>query len=384
MAKRDYYEVLGVAKSATPDEIKSAYRKLARQYHPDMNTQNPKAAEEKFKEVSEAYEVLADTEKRRRYDAMGFSGVESDFGPQGFQWQNFTHQGDLEDLLGSNPLFQQLFASAFGGQVFGVGGPTRGRIARGSNLETSVRLPLSAAIEGAEPMLEIPVTGPCPDCDGTGARDGTALEECPQCGGTGQVRQTRSRGYTQMITIGECPRCHGSGEIILEKCPTCKGRGTQQSVKKLQVTVPPGVDEGAVLRLAGQGMPGPRGAPPGDLFVQVLFLPMENIHRDGEMAYTEAKVPLGTALLGGEIRLATVTGHADLKIPAGTQPEAQFRLRGEGFPRFRGRSRGDMIVTVHVDLPSTLTGHQRELVREAFGEGTERASSKKGSFFRRT
>jgi molecular chaperone DnaJ len=375
MAKRDYYEVLGVPKTASAEEIKQAYRKLARQYHPDVAKENPKAAEEKFKEVSEAYEVLADTDKRHLYDARGFDAVESGFGPGGFTWQNFTHAGDLEDLLGSNPLFQQLFANFGGGRV--------ATSPRGGDVEVAVRLPLAAAVEGAHPTIEVPLTGPCPDCHGTGAKDGTAIETCPECGGVGQVRRTRTRGYTQFITVGECPRCHGTGRKILEKCPVCSGSGRRRSVERIEVTVPPGMEDGSVLRVPGHGGPGIDGARAGDLFVQVLFEPSEHIHREGMEGFTETSIPLGTALLGGEVTVRTIEGHAELKIPAGTQPETQFRMRGLGFPKFRGASRGDLVITVHVEVPRTLSSHQKELLREAIGSEARATTPRRDSFFRR-
>jgi molecular chaperone DnaJ len=364
MAKRDYYEVLGVPHSASTDEVKSAYRKLARQYHPDLNSDNPKAAEEKFKELSEAYEVLADTQKRTRYDQLGYRGVEGEFGPGGFSWQNFTHAGDLEDLLGGTDFFQTFF----GGDLLGA---VRSRAAgvpfRGNDVEVAVSLPLSAAIHGTERVLEVPVQGRCDACRGTGAKNGTALETCPECEGRGQVRRAVSRGVAQLITITDCPVCHGNGRRIREFCPQCEGSGVLRQTRKVSVKIPPGIDDRAVLRLAQLGTaPGP-GAIPGDLFVQVLFEPVAGIRREGQDAYAETQVPLATALLGGEVRVPTIESEAILKIPAGTQPESQFRLRGEGFPRLRGRERGDLFVTVHVQLPESLTAPQRDLVRQAFG-----------------
>ncbi|HTW76139.1 MAG TPA: molecular chaperone DnaJ [Thermoplasmata archaeon] len=379
MAKRDYYEVLGVPKTASEDEIKQAYRRLARQYHPDVAKENPKAAEEKFKELSEAYEVLADTEKRRRYDAQGFDAVESDFGPGGFTWQNFTHQGDLEDLIGASPLFQQLFGSL--GGSFSTG-RTRS-LNRGSDVEVAVRLPLSAAVEGARPMIEVPKSGPCPDCHGTGARGGTALETCPECHGTGQVRRVRQQGYAQFISIGECPKCHGTGRRILERCPTCGGSGMRRTVERIEVSVPPGIDDGAVLRVPGHGGAGIDGGRNGDLFVQVLFEPNDHIRREGVDAYTETTVDLPTALFGGEVTLPAIEGKVALKIPPGTQPEVQLRLRGRGFPHFRSAARGDLIVTVHVELPRSLSSRQKEVLREALGPGATSGSGRRESFFRR-
>ena len=380
MPKRDYYETLGVPKTATPDDIKSAYRRLARQYHPDVAKENPKVAEEKFKEISEAYEVLADQEKRQRYDAMGFQGVESDFGPGGFTWQNFSHAGDLEDLIGSSPLFQQLFGS-LGFSFGGSGG--RYDTLRGGDVELTLRLPLSAAIRGARPTVEVPHSGPCPDCRGTGARNGTALETCSECHGTGQVRRVQNRGYTQLLTIGVCPKCRGSGKIILERCPTCGGSGRRESTERIEIAVPPGVEDGAVLRVPGHGMVTSAGGRPGDLYVQIAFEPVPNLRREGPDGYSETTIPLSTALLGGETTVTTVDGRATLKIPAGTQPETPFRLRGEGFPRLRGGSRGDLIVTVHVDVPRSLSGREKDLLREALGSGERAPTAKRDSFFRR-
>jgi molecular chaperone DnaJ len=379
MAKRDYYEVLGVPRAATPDQIKQAYRRLARQYHPDVAKENPKVAEEKFKELSEAYEVLADEEKRRRYDQLGFPGVETDFGPGGFSWRNFTHVGDLEDLLGASPLFQQFF----GGFGFPFGGGERTSSFRGNDVELTVRLPLSAAVRGARPTVEVPRTAPCPDCRGTGARNGTAFETCSECHGTGQVRRVQNRGFTQLLTIGECSRCRGSGRRVLETCATCAGRGRQSSVERIELTVPPGVEDGAVLRVPGHGMAGTAGARSGDLYVQVEFEPSPGLRREGQDAYAETTISLATALLGGETTIPTIDGHAKLKIPAGTQPETPFRLRGEGFPRFRGSSRGDLIVIVHIEIPRSLSGREKELLREALGPTSAGNGGRRESFFRR-
>jgi len=378
MAKRDYYEVLGVPKTASEDEIKQAYRRLARQYHPDVTKGDPKAGEEKFKEISEAYEVLADTDKRQKYDQMGFAGVETDFGPGGFNWQNFTHMGDLEDLLGASPLFAQFFGG-FGSPFAGTG--RRGGAFRGNDVEVAVRLPLIAAVHGAHPTVEVPHTGPCPECHGNGAKGGTALETCTECDGQGQIRRVQKRGYAQFVTISECPRCHGTGQQILERCPTCGGSGRISSVERIEVTVPPGVDDGSVLRVAGHGMAGSGGGRSGDLFVQVVFEDSAGFRREGQDVYSEATVSLSAALLGGETTVPTLESQAVLKIPAGTQPETQFRLRGHGFPRFRGSARGDQIVTVHVEIPRSISGHEKELVREALGAGS--TSGKKDWFGRR-
>ncbi|MHB1434923.1 MAG: molecular chaperone DnaJ [Thermoplasmata archaeon] len=376
MAKRDYYEVLGVSRTASPDEIKNAYRKLARLHHPDLNAANPKAAEERFKELSEAYEVLADPEKRRRYDTQGFEAVDSEFGPGGFSWNNFSHAGDLEDLLGSNPFFQQFFGG--GGSLFGRRPP--GARSRGGDIEVSVRLPLSAAVTGANPTLEIPRIDPCPDCHGNGARNGTALETCRECGGQGQVRRVQASGFGPMITIAECPRCHGNGRRVIDPCPTCKGTGRIRSTRHIEVQIPSGIESGAVLRLAGQGAEGSRGGPAGDLYVQVLLDPVPGITRDGTTAHSEVTVPLATALLGGEVKVRTLTGEAVVKVPAGSQPESRLRLRGEGFPHLRSNRRGDLVVLLHVEIPS-LNGRQKELVAEALGSSARKPVGRRSTLF---
>jgi molecular chaperone DnaJ len=386
MAKRDYYDVLGLDREATPDQIKTAYRKLARQHHPDMNKDNPKPAEEKFKELSEAYEVLADPQKRQRYDQLGFGGVESDFGPGGFTWQNFTHVGDLEDLLGSSPFFEQLLRNGAVGGLFGdLRPPSRSRQSRvamrGNDVEIAIRLPLTVAVTGAEQKIEVPHAGPCPDCKGTGAKNGTALETCPQCDGMGQIRRAQSRGYSQLITISDCPTCRGTGKRIRERCPNCGGAGITREVRTLEVKIPPGVEDGSVLRLARQGEMSTQGGVAGDLFVQILFEPSDTFRRVGPDAYTEIRVALGAAVLGGEARVETLTGHAVLKIPPGTQPESQFRLRGEGFPRLNSAERGDLIVVAHVEVPRSLDARQKELVKEAFGTGS--ATGKRSGLFGR-
>jgi molecular chaperone DnaJ len=380
MAKKDYYEVLGVPRTASADEVKTAYRRLARQYHPDVAKENPKVAEERFKEISEAYEVLANPETRQRYDQRGFEAVEPNFGPGGFGWQNFTHQGDLEDLLSSNPFFQQLFGSYGGGFS---GGGRRSAISRGRDVEVTVRLPLTAAVHGAKPQVSVPQTEPCPDCRGTGAKDGTAIETCSECHGSGQVRRVQNRGHTQLISIGECPRCGGTGQRILERCPTCHGSGHQSSIERIEVSVPPGVDEGGVMRVPGHGLRSEQGGPPGDLYVHITFEPSEHIQRDGQTALGEATIPLGVALLGGEVTVPTVDGHAALKVPAGTQPETQFRLRGNGFPRLGGTARGDLLVTVHVEVPRSLSGREKDLLREVLMPGGTPVAAKKDSLFRR-
>ena len=255
---------------------------------------------------------------------------------------------------------------------------------RGSDVEISVRLPISAAVTGAEPTLEVPSAQRCPDCRGTGALHGTALEKCPECDGRGQVRRSQSRGFSRLITILECPMCHGTGQRIREPCPTCDATGILRRVKKLKVQVPPGIEDGAVLRLAHQGVPADGSGPTGDLFVQVLLEPAPSIHREGQDAYTETHVSLSLALFGGQTRVNTITGQAMLTVLRGPSPRPGSGRR-EGFPRLRSSERGDLIVTVHVDLPESISPHQRELLREALGAPNvkETPTSRRGGLFRR-
>lgn len=366
MAKKDYYQILGVARGASEEEVKRAYRLLARKYHPDVNKDDPKAAEERFKEISEAYEVLADPAKRQRYDQMGFAGVETEFGPQGFTWQNFTHVGDLEDLLGQNPFFREWLTGSGGGFAAGPRREARGSF-RGGDIEVAVRIPLKAVVTGASQTIEVPHEQSCAACRGSGAKDGTEFEKCPECGGRGQIRRAQNRGYTQLISILECLSCHGTGRRIRVPCPTCGGSGVTRSTIRVEVTIPPGIEDGTLLRLSQQGESSAGPGPAGDLFVQVQVEPVAGLRREGREVYSETRVPLVTVLLGGDVRIHTLLGDALLAVPAGTQPGSQFRLRGEGFPRLRGGDRGDHIVTLRVDIPKGLDSHQRELLREALG-----------------
>ena len=389
MPKRDYYEVLGLPRTAGPDEIRSAYRRLARQFHPDLNKDNPKAAEEKFKELSEAYEVLVDPAKRERYDRGGFASVEQDFSPGGFEWSDFRHAQDVEDLLRDNDFLRQFFqqssagdllGSLFGGRFAGRAGPTRGR-----DLELSLTVHLSDLLEASTREVEILRTERCPSCGGNGAEGGTALGTCRDCGGQGQVRRTRMRGPAQMISIMECPTCHGSGRVVLQRCSVCAGTGRKQVPRHLKIQIPPGLEDGTVLRLAGEGEPG-TGSRRGDLYVRVRVEEGSSFHREGRNLFSELTVSLSQALLGGQVKVPTLKGTALLTIPPGTQPEATLRLRGEGLPPPGGGPRGDYLILIHVRLPATLSSSQREAVRQLFGppeEAPAREERGRGSLFGR-
>ncbi len=389
MAKRDYYEVLGVPRTATPEEIKSAYRKLARQFHPDLNKENPKAAEEKFKELSEAYEVLADEGKRKRYDQMGFAGVEQDFGPGGFNWQNFHYASDLEDILGQSEFIRDLFGrmgpNPFFGSLFGGGLGDQMRMGgRGRDLQISLTVGLPDLVDGIEKEVEIIRTDACTDCHGTGAEKGVALEVCRQCGGSGQIQRTVQRGYARMVTIGECPSCHETGQKVLRPCPTCGGTGRRRVPRRLKIRIPPGIEDGTILRLSGEGEVGESGKR-GDLYVQISVESLPNFHREGRDIHSEITIDLPQALLGDQIRVPSLRGQVLLTVPPGTQPGSVLRLRGEGLPGPNGRARGDHLITVNVRLPTALTAAQKDAVRSAFGapSGGNREGGRASLFGRR-
>jgi molecular chaperone DnaJ len=386
MAKRDYYEVLGVPKTASEDEIKSAYRKLARQFHPDLNKDDSKAAEEKFKELSEAYEVLADPEKRKRYDQVGHAGVQEDFGPGGFTWQNFHHTSDLEDIMGSD-LFSQFFTGGGGGgfmDFFNQGrdegeGPSH----RGRDLEASLGVKLADLVQGTTREIDLVRRDVCDECFGTGAAQGSALDRCGDCRGTGQIRRSVQQGYTRMITISECPTCHGKGKRIFKKCQACDGTGHLKKTRRINLKIPPGIEDGTVLRLSGEGEKGTSGRA-GDLYVRISVEAGGPFRREGRDLYSELSVELLQALVGDTVRIPTLSGHALLTIPPGTQPEATLRLRGEGLPPPGGGPRGDYLVVVHVRLPESLSPQQKETIRGALESGgSKEATAWKQGFFGR-
>ncbi len=363
--KRDYYEVLGVKKDASEDEIKKAYRKLAKQYHPDLNRDNPKAAEEKFKEVSEAYEVLSDPSKREKYDKFGHSGISNDFGPGGFTWNDFTHQSDVEDLFGSD-----FFSAFFGGDPFFGGRSGRARARnmpmRGASLRYDLEISLEQVMNGSEIELEVPHNVECEKCRGSGAKEGTSPKTCPDCGGTGQRRSAQVRGMSQFVTITTCPRCRGQGKWIETPCEACSGRGTVHKKHKLAIKIPPGVEHGTNLRIAGAGEEGERGGPPGDLYVVIHVKPHEMFERDGGNLLLEIPISIVQATLGDQVDVPTLKGSVKMTIPEGTQNGTIFRLKGLGLPYING-GKGDEMVRVAVEIPTRLTKEQKRLLREFGG-----------------
>lgn len=377
--KRDYYEVLGVGKSASKDDIKQAYRKLAMKFHPDMNKDNPKAAEEKFKEISEAYEVLIDDDKRARYDQYGHEGVSSSFGAGGFDWSNFTHYGDISDIFGGTGGF------GFGGGIFdelfgrrSQRGPQEGR-----SLRYDIEVSIEDAAKGIEREMRVPHTVTCDTCGGEGAKPGD-FKTCPTCKGAGQVQRGQKRGYTSFVTITNCPTCGGTGKQILKKCPSCGGPGVKQATSTIKVSVPKGADEGMRLRIRGAGEASPNGGPPGDLYIVVHIAEHPVFERDGPNLWVEAPITFAQAALGAEIQVPTLDGTALVTVPPGTQTGTVFRLKGRGMPDVRGYSNGDEFVKVTVVTPTKLSVEQKELMRqlrESLGDRTKPPTKK--SVFKR-
>lgn len=375
MAKQDYYELLGVSRDASDRDIKRAYRKLAMKYHPDRNP-GDKEAEDKFKEISEAYEVLSDAQKKAAYDQFGHAGVDGQAG--GFGGGGGGFGGDFSDIFGD------VFGDIFGGGG-GGGGRRRSSVQRGADLRYNLDLTLEEAVRGCEKTLHVPTMVGCEVCGGSGAKKGTSAKTCPTCNGHGQVRMQQGFFSVQQT----CPTCHGDGKIISDPCDSCHGQGRVEETKTLQVKIPAGVDTGDRIRLAGEGEAGTHGGPAGDLYVQVNVREHPIFQRDGKHLYCEAPISFVDAALGGELDVPTLDGRVKLKIPAETQTGKLFRLRGKGISPVRGGSTGDLLVRVVVETPVKLNSKQKELLRE-FQKATEeegndksasRHSPKKNGFF---
>ncbi|WP_133682807.1 molecular chaperone DnaJ [Paludibacterium purpuratum] len=348
MSKRDYYEVLGVNRDASEEEIKKAYRKLAMKYHPDRNPDS-KEAEDKFKQGKEAYEILSDSQKRAAYDQFGHAGVDPNAGAGGFRGggQGF---GDFSDA------FSDIFGDIFGG---GRGGG-RSQVFRGADLRYNMEITLEEAARGCERQIRIPAHEHCDTCHGSGAKPGTQPKTCATCGGHGQVRM--SQGFFSVQQT--CPTCHGSGKQITEPCPKCHGAGQLKTTKTLNVKIPAGVDEGDRIRLAGEGEPGENGGPNGDLYVVTHIKPHAVFQREGMDLHCEMPISFATAALGGEVEIPTLDGMAKVKIGGETQSGRVYRLRGKGIKAVRGNTFGDLMCHVVVETPVNLTERQKELLRE--------------------
>lgn len=374
MAKRDYYDVLGVDKNSDAATIKKAYRKLAMQFHPDKNPDN-KEAETKFKEASEAYEVLSDNDKRQLYDQYGHAGIENQFGSGGFSWENFTHRSDLNDIFGDG--FSSIFEGLFGG---GFGGRSQRSSNRGEDLQIELSLTLQEIATGTEKKIKIGTKEACDKCDGSGSADGST-ETCSQCRGTGQVRQIRQSLFGQMQTVSECPSCRGEGKIIKNKCPKCYGEGRMGKVKEISVKIPSGVEEGQYIRLRGQGNVGPRSGARGDILVLIHEKQDELFERDGNNIILEFPIYISQAVLGDEVLVPTLTGQVKMKIPAGTQSGRLFRLKGQGIQGLNTYSKGDQIVRVVVVTPTKLSKEETELYQRLKEHDAKREMKPGRSFF---
>lgn len=362
MAKTDYYELLGVSRSASDDDIKKAYRKLAMKYHPDKN-QGDAAAESRFKEVSEAYEVLGDPSKRQRYDQYGHEGMKSTFGPGGFDFsRDFTHASDLEDILGSifgggGGMFEDFFG--------GGGGRRRSRTGpqRGADLRFNLEIDLEEAAFGSEREVSLPISEECGDCKGTGMAKGAKPETCRQCGGRGSV--VSGGGFFQVRQT--CPVCRGAGTMVTNPCGSCQGSGRTKVKRRLTLKIPRGVDSGSRLRLSGKGEGGGRGGPAGDLYVVMHVRQHELFDRRENDLYGEVPIPLHLAALGGEIQVPTIDGYAKLKLSPGTENGKVYRLRGRGMPDVDGYGRGALHVRVVLETPVKLSSAQKKALKEFGG-----------------
>jgi molecular chaperone DnaJ len=340
MARTDYYSTLGLERGATDAEIKKAYRGLAQKWHPEVNTDAEAA--ERFKELSEAYQVLSDPDRRQRYDLFGAAGVEADVAA-GF--------GGFSDI----------FDAFFGGAA---GAARRGRPPTGSDLRYDLRITFEQAILGTEQEIEFPVLGRCETCGGTGAKPGTEPTTCPQCNGRGEVRAIRQTMLGQMVNVTACPRCRGEGKLVETPCETCRGEGRTERKRSLRVAIPAGIDEGHQIRLSNEGEAGLRGGPPGSLYVAVHVTPHPSLKREGTELVYEARIGLAQAALGTRIEVPTVEGSEEVEIRAGTQPGTEIRLRGRGVPHLRRPSaRGDLHVVVDIAVPTKLSRAEREALQ---------------------
>ena len=380
--KRDYYEVLGVSKTADDAEIKKAYRVLAKKYHPDANP-GDKEAEAKFKEASEAYAILSDAEKRKQYDTYGFAAFGE--GGSGGNYGGFDFSGS-----GMGDIFGDIFGDLFGGGSSGFGGFTRGTssgsaASRGANVRTSVRISFDEMVKGCEKSITLNLKEECPTCKGSGAKPGTEKVTCTKCNGSGQVTYTQQSIFGMMRNVQACPDCGGTGKIIKEKCPDCKGAGYKTERKTLSVTIPAGIETGQSIRISGKGEPGVNGGQRGDLLVEVIVANSNHFERDGMDVYTEEKISFPTAALGGPIRVQTVDGQIEYEVKAGTETGTKVRLRNKGIPSVRDNTqRGDHYIILTVETPKNLSQKQKEALQayaETMGDPTSPSGKKKKGLF---
>ena len=354
--KRDYYEILGVSKTAADADIKKAYRKLAKENHPDLHP-GDQAAEARFKEINEAYEILSNSDKRSRYDQFGFAGVDPNYAAQqgggfGGGFDGGFDFGDLGDIFGS------FFGGGFGGARSRTGHQ------RGESLRTGLTIAFEEAAFGCEKEVTLERVEQCPDCKGSGAAPGTSPETCSNCGGSGAVQQRRQTPMGVFATTGPCPRCGGKGKTISSPCKSCSGTGQIRKRKTVKVSIPAGIDNGQIISLRGQGNAGKNGGPAGDLQIVVSVQPHQLFRRDGSDVYCDAPITFTQAVLGGDLEIPTIDGKVSYTLPEGTQTGSTFRLKGKGIPNVNGRGRGDQFVTVHIETPRGLSREQKEALRK--------------------
>lgn len=375
MAKRDYYEILGISPNASSQEIKKAYRRLAVKYHPDKNRDNSKEAEEKFKEVSEAYKILSDVEKRKVYDEYGHAGLQAEVGAGGGGFAGF----DVDPFKIFNEVFGRgsggggIFDNFFGDRVSSREGQA------GSDLHYSLQITFKEAAFGTEKEIQVPRYETCSNCRGSGVEPGSSPQSCPSCGGTGHV--ALSRGFISMSRT--CTSCHGRGTIIRDPCRECRGAGRMRRTRRVKVKIPAGIDNGSHLRLAEQGEAGLRGGPTGDLYITIRVRPHPIFSREGDTVICEIPISFTQAALGGEIRVPTLNGRARLKVPPGTQTNKIFRLRKMGIPHLRSSGRGDQWVKIIVETPVNLSAEQKQLLKKFEEVGRGSGQPKARDFFNR-
>ncbi|MDO5563228.1 MAG: molecular chaperone DnaJ [Synergistaceae bacterium] len=369
--KKDYYDILGVERGASADEIKKAYRKLTRKYHPDANP-GDKEAEKKYKEINEANEVLSDPQKRAQYDQFGYVGDMPPGGGGDFGGFGGFGGADIGDLFGD------FFGGAFGGRGRRSSNPNAPQ--RGNDLEYTMQISLEDAYRGVSKKIEIPRLETCPHCGGNGAEPGSKVETCPTCGGRGQVQQTINTPFGQMANVTVCPTCHGKGKKITTPCRECKGQGRIRKQHSVEVKIPAGVDTGIRLRVSSQGEAGVNGGPSGDLFILVEVRQDRRFQRRGDDLNTAVDISYPQAALGCEIKIETFDGTETLDVPAGTQPGSKLRIRGRGMPRLRGNGKGDMNILVRVSIPKSPSSKERELLEQIAKETKSPVKSKSGIF----
>ena len=367
--KRDYYEVLGLSKGASDDEIKKAYRQLAKKYHPDLNPGDAEA-EARFKEVNEAYEVLSDAQKKARYDQYGHAGVDPNFGAGGYGAD--VDFGDIGDI------FSSIFGGGFGGGGR-RGNPNAPR--RGSDAAASAVISFEESAKGCKKKVSVQRICTCPDCNGSGAKPGTAPTTCPECNGRGQVSRQQRTPFGVMQTQSACPRCQGRGKIIESPCPKCSGQGRIRQTEQVGINIPAGIDDGQVISIPGKGNAGQNGGPSGDLQIEISVRPHPLFERDGFHIWYEMPITYTQAALGAEIEIPTLDGKMPFTVKEGTQPGDILRVKGKGIPYLNGRGTGDLLLKITVEVPRNLTNEQKKLLRDFEGTTADKNYQKRSSFF---